>query len=141
MFAVVAFLPAVALARLVSYVVPRFHFTIAGAHVHHYVFGIFMLAAAGYLALVFKGPRATAAIALLYGLAIGLTFDEYGLWVNPPFVRGARFKINGLEIVAFVYLAIAATTFVFRRRHVLAAASSSAISRTTRARDCPRAAS
>jgi hypothetical protein len=96
----VAFLVTVAVARLVSLVVPRFHWEpIPGMHIHHYVYGIFILTAAGYLALIFKGPRATTWIALLYGLGVGLTFDEFGMWVDPPFVRGVRWNTNGLLIV------------------------------------------
>ena len=95
-----AFVLTVAAARLVSLAVPRFHLElIPGMHIHHYVYGIFILTAAGYLALMFKGPRATMWIALLYGLGVGLTFDEFGFWIDPPFVRGVRWNTNGLLIV------------------------------------------
>ena len=96
----------VAGARLVSLMFPRFHWEPApGLHIHHYVYGIFILTAAGYLALIFRGRRATAWIALLYGLGVGLTFDEFGMWFNPPFVRGVRWNTNGLAL-AFVILGI-----------------------------------
>jgi hypothetical protein len=102
-----AFALTVAAARVVSLFFPRFHWEpLQGMHIHHYVYGIFILTAAGYLALVFKGPRATAWIALLYGLGVGLTFDEFGMWVNPPFVRGVRWNTNGLAIVAVVIAAV-----------------------------------
>jgi len=35
-------------------------------HIHHYVYGIFILTVAGNLALIFKSERATLWIALLY---------------------------------------------------------------------------
>ena len=102
-----AFALTVAGARVVSLLFPRFHWEpFPGVHIHHYVYGIFILTAAGYLALIFKGPRATAWIALLYGLGVGLTFDEFGMWVNPPFVRGVRWNTNGLAIVAVVIAAV-----------------------------------
>src|SRR6266850_8076966 len=95
-----AFVLTVAAARLVSLLVPRFHWEpIPGMHIHHYVYGIFILTAAGYFALIFKGARATMWIALLYGLGVGLTFDEFGFWIDPPFVRGVRWNTNGLLIV------------------------------------------
>jgi hypothetical protein len=103
-----AFLLAVVGARLFSFVLPRVHWEPApGLHIHHYVYGIFILALAGYFALLFKGPRATGWIALLYGLGLGLTFDEFGMWFNPPFVRGVRWNMNGIAVVSIV-LAIAA---------------------------------
>jgi hypothetical protein len=41
-------------------------------------------------------------IALLYGLGVGLTFDEFGMWLNPPFVRGVRWNTNGIALVLMV---------------------------------------
>ncbi len=100
-----AFVLTVVAARLFSVVLPRVHWEpFPGLHIHHYVYGIFILTAAGYLALIFKGPRATIWIALLYGLGVGLTFDEFGMWVNPPFVRGVRWSMNGLTFVIVAFL-------------------------------------
>src|SRR5205823_12611711 len=95
-----AFILTAAGARLFSLVLPWVHWEpIPGLHIHHYVYGIFILTAAGYLALVFKSHRATLWIALLYGLGVGLTFDEFGMWLNQPFQRGVRWSTNGLNIV------------------------------------------
>ena len=98
-------------ARLISWAAPRFHWELFGVHVHHYVYGIFFLAAAGYFALIFKGPRATAWIAMLYGLGMGLTFDEFGFWFNPPFQRGVRWSYTGVAtvIVAGILVSLAVT--------------------------------
>jgi hypothetical protein len=86
-------------ARVFSILLPRVHWEpVPGMHIHHYVYGIFMLAAAGYLALIFRGDRARLWIALLYGLGLGLTFDEFGMWIDPPFVRGVRWNTTGLTI-------------------------------------------
>lgn len=73
-------------------------------HIHHYVYGIFILAAAGYLALIFKGDGATPWIAALYGLGVGLTFDEFGMWLNPPILRGVRWNTDGIGIILAVLL-------------------------------------
>ena len=82
-----AFASTVAGARLFSVAFPRVHWEpVAGMHIHHYVYGILILTAAGYLALIFKSPRATLWIALMYGLGVGLTFDEFGMWFNPQIV-------------------------------------------------------
>ena len=100
-----AFVLTVAIARLFSVSFPRVHWEpVPGMHIHHYVYGIFILTVAGYLALVFKSPRASMWIALLYALGAGLTFDEFGMWLNPPFVRGVRWNTNG---IAFVLMALA----------------------------------
>jgi hypothetical protein len=78
-------------ARLFSLVLPRVHWEpVPGMHIHHYVYGIFILTIAGYLALIFKSDRASLWIALLYGSGVGLTFDEFGMWLNPSFQRAVR---------------------------------------------------
>ncbi len=112
---VAAFALTVGAARLFSVIFPRVHWEpVAGMHIHHYVYGIFILTAAGYLALIFKSPRATMWIALLYGLGVGLTFDEFGMWLNPPFVRGVRWNTNGIVFV-LVLLALVGLFPILRR--------------------------
>src|SRR2546426_5250313 len=103
-------------ARLFSLVLPWVHWEpIPGLHIHHYVYGIFILTAAGYLALVFKSHRATLWIALLYGLGVGLTFDEFGMWLNPPFQRGVRCSTNGLTIVIVALVMAALAPMIYGR--------------------------
>src|SRR5438552_10741331 len=111
-----AFASTVAGARLFSVAFPRVHWEpVAGMHIHHYVYGIFILTAAGYLALIFKSPRATLWIALMYGLGVGLTFDEFGMWFNPPFVRGVRWNTNGVMIVALAFALMGLLPIIARR--------------------------
>src|SRR5450756_2379814 len=55
---------------------PNLYFFLHGTHVHHLNYGIFLLAAVcGYS--VFRRPigRTAEITALLYGVAMGLTFD------------------------------------------------------------------
>jgi len=112
-----AFILTAAGARLFSLVLPWVHWEpIPGMHIHHYVYGIFILTVAGYLALIFKSERATLWIALLYGLGVGLTFDEFGMWLNPPFQRGVRWSTNGLAIVIGVLVLGALTPIIYRRQ-------------------------
>jgi hypothetical protein len=116
LFAVVACALTVGIARAVSRFWPRAHVHLGpGLHLHHYVVGIFVLTAAGFLALAFKGSRATFWTAILYALGVGLTFDEFGLWFNPPFVRGVRWSYDGLLIVGCAFTAAAIVRIVVRR--------------------------
>jgi hypothetical protein len=105
----------VAAARLMNDTWPRFHLIPGRPHVHHYVWGIFTLTAAGYLALVFHGPRARFWIGALYALGVGLTYDEFGFWINPPFVRGARWNTRGLLLVGGALLIVTAVTMLASR--------------------------
>jgi hypothetical protein len=110
----------VIVARALNYIFPRTHLPlIPGVRVHHYVFGIFILTIAGYLALLFKGPRGTFWIALLYGLGVGLTFDEFGLWFNPPrtpLTRGARWQFTGILVIVTFFLMTAVLRWMRSKR-------------------------
>lgn len=114
LFALVVLALTVGAARLINSTWPRLHL-VPGLRVHHYVWGIFILTVAGYLALLFKGPRATFWIGSLYALGVGLTFDEFGFWINPPFVRGARWNRTGLLIVGVLLLVATAARMLARR--------------------------
>src|SRR3989344_6334064 len=62
-------------ARVLNIIAPNFQLiNLAVGHVHHFAYGIFILAISGYLALIFDGPRGKYLVALLHGLGLGLTF-------------------------------------------------------------------
>ena len=56
---------------------------IAGNHVHHQVFGILIIIGTG-IALVSATPRGAAldAAAAVFGVGVGLTVDEFALWLH-----------------------------------------------------------
>jgi hypothetical protein len=56
---------------------------IAGNHIHHQVFGILIIIGTG-IALVSVGPRGAAldAAAAIFGVGVGLTVDEFALWLH-----------------------------------------------------------
>ncbi len=54
----------------------------SGVHIHHLVFGIVAMMIAGTLGFAAAGHSpATEICALLFGIGIGLTIDEFALWV------------------------------------------------------------
>lgn len=62
-----------------------------GVHVHHLVFGIVTMMAAGTLGFFADGRAPFAEIcALLFGVGAGLTIDEFALWVHLEDVYWAR---------------------------------------------------
>lgn len=75
-------------------------------HIHHYAYGFFILAASGYLALVFSGPRAKYYISLLHGFGLGLAFDEYGFWLKLTEDSIARWEYDGFIIIIGLILLI-----------------------------------
>src|ERR1700722_10644275 len=61
-----------------------FHYVITkgGLHIHHLFWGILLLMVTGFLALATRNPRWHLRIAIVFGIALGLTLDEFALWLR-----------------------------------------------------------
>lgn len=95
--------------RVISLLAPEFYLLEAdGRRVHHFTYGIFILAASGYLALVFNSTKATFLIALLHGFGLGLSFDELGMWLKLRDDDIARWSYDGFNIIIGFSLLIVA---------------------------------
>ena len=100
--------------------IPNFYFFMHGTHVHHLNYGIFLMAAVcGYS--VFRRPigRAAELVALLYGVAMGLTFDEFGMWLHLGGSYWQRVSVDAVIVVAalFGWIAFARSLKRFEARH------------------------
>ena len=106
----VAFLITFGGARILSYFYPEFFIRIVDdLHIHHFAYGILILATSGYLALVNESPRSRYLIALLHGVALGLAFDEFGIWLRLSDTSSDRWSYDGLLVlIAFFVLMISA---------------------------------
>jgi hypothetical protein len=92
--AAIGFFVTFGVARAVAYaayrnVGPIRYVYVEGTHIHHLVFGIFLLLAVGFCWLieVGTGERSSSLLAsrlmsLLYGVGAALTLDEFALWLN-----------------------------------------------------------
>src|SRR5437762_4063965 len=60
---------------------PNIYLHVRDTHVHHLNYGIFLLAGVGAYLLFSSGPAAPGA-AVVYGIGLGLTFDEFGMWLH-----------------------------------------------------------
>ena len=85
----------------------------SGVHLHHLVFGIVTMMVAGTLRLRRLRPHAAAprSAPLAFGIGVGLTIDEFALWVHLEDVYWAeegRSSIDATVIAAAVMLLIAA---------------------------------
>ena len=86
---------------IMSKLMPNLYFFLNGTHVHHLNYGIFLLASVGgYLLLGRPQGRAAEIAALAYGLAMGLTFDEFGMWLHLGGSYWQRTSVDAVIIVA-----------------------------------------
>ena len=123
--ALFAFILTFVLARVFVFLImakemPNFYFFLHGTHVHHLNYGIFLMSAVcGYS--VFRRPtgRAAEITALLYGVAMGLTFDEFGMWLHLGGSYWQRASVDAVIVVAAVFglFAFARSLEKFEARH------------------------
>ncbi len=94
------------LARLVTILItlhrmPNIYLHVRDTHVHHLNYGIFLLAGVGAYLLFSSGPAAPAA-AVVYGIGLGLTFDEFGMWLHLNGDYWQRASFDAMIVLAAV---------------------------------------
>ena len=110
-----SFLITFLVARLVVYAiltdyVPDIFLTIRGVHIHHLSYGIFLLVWVGFYCLVYANTaKKLYKTAIVYGIGLGLTFDEFGMWLrlrDDYWIRQSYDAIIVISIllINFVYL-------------------------------------
>ena len=123
--ALFAFILTFVLARVFVFLImakemPNFYFFLHGTHVHHLNYGIFLMSAVcGYS--VFRRPtgRSAEITALLYGVAMGLTFDEFGMWLHLGGSYWQRASVDAVIVVMALFglFAFARSLEKFEKRH------------------------
>ena len=82
---------------------PNLYFFLSGTHVHHLNYGIFLLAAVcGFSILRRPVGRAAEITAVVYGVAMGLTFDEFGMWLHLGGSYWQRASVDAVIVVTAV---------------------------------------
>jgi glucose dehydrogenase len=126
--ALLAFLLTFMLARTLVFLImarriPNLYLFLHDTHVHHLNYGIFLLAAVGaYLLFSAPTPRSRRGAAFAYGLAMALTFDEFGMWLHLGGSYWQRASVDATVVVAGVlaFIAYARSIREFEARHVRA---------------------
>lgn len=108
---------------IMSQRIPNLYLFLGSTHVHHLNYGIFLLAAAGgYLLLWRQSERSMRIAARVYGVAMALTFDEFGMWLHLGGSYWQRASVDAVVVVAAVLalFAFARSIRVFESRHKIA---------------------
>jgi hypothetical protein len=124
-----AFLLTFMLARVVVFLImlrtiPDLYLHLKGTHVHHLNYGIFLLSAVGAY-LIFGQPegKKLSISAGIYGVAMALTFDEFGMWIHLGGGYWQRASWDAIVVLSalFALIAFASTLKKFRPHHWLTA--------------------
>jgi hypothetical protein len=127
--ALLAFILTFTLARITVLLImarriPNLYFFLSDTHVHHLNYGIFLLAAVGAYTLL-ATPQAAAArrAAFVYGIAMALTFDEFGMWLHLGGSYWQRASVDATVVVAalLALISYARSIETFETRHKRAA--------------------
>jgi len=75
-------------------------------HIHHFNYGLFLIGAAGLAALFPFGRRALRGLSLVFGLGLGLVFDEFALFwnLNPEYAQEMSLIAAAIAAAALVQL-------------------------------------
>jgi hypothetical protein len=93
---------------IMSHTVPDLYVHVKGTHVHHLNYGIFLLSAvSGYLLFCRPAGRRLEVMAILYGIGMGLTFDEFGMWIHLGGSYWQRASWDAVTVVASLFALIA----------------------------------
>jgi hypothetical protein len=74
--------------------------TKSGLHIHHLFWGILLLMATGFAALASRETKWHLAIAVVFGVALGLTLDEFALWLRLADVYWSPEGVESLKAAA-----------------------------------------
>jgi hypothetical protein len=100
--------------------IPDLYLHLRGTHMHHLNTGIFLLSGVGgYLVFAAPSPRTRKMVAVLYGIGMGLTFDEFGMWIHLGGSYWQRASFDAVTVVASVFalFAFAPSIRRFRPHH------------------------
>jgi hypothetical protein len=120
-----AFLVTFMSARVLVYLImsrrlPDLYAHAGGTHVHHLNYGIFLLTFVGAY-LIFAQPSGLmlTITSILYGIALGLTFDEFGMWLHLDDTYWQRSSFDAIVVTAAILglISAAPTIIRFHPRH------------------------
>lgn len=99
---------------------PNIFLNVNGTHVHHLNYGIFLLSLVGAF-LLFRRPKRSGLLlaAAVYGAGMGLTYDEFGMWIHLKDDYWQRTSYDAIGVLAALFglIAFAPSIRHFRRRH------------------------
>jgi hypothetical protein len=105
---------------IMSRTIPDVYVHLKGTHIHHLDYGILLLSGVGGY-LLFGDPvgRRQQIAAVIYGIGMGLTFDEFGMWVHLGGSYWQRASWDAVTVVGalFALIAFASTIGRIRPRH------------------------
>jgi hypothetical protein len=97
---------------------PDLFLHLGGTHVHHLNYGIFLLSTVAAVLLFAKvNETQRAACAVIYGIGMALTFDEFGMWLH---LGGSYWQRASFDAVVVLLSIFGLIGFMPRWQHLRA---------------------
>jgi hypothetical protein len=85
--------------------------TASGLHIHHLFWGILLLMATGFIGLATRSEKWHLRVAMIFGVALALTLDEFALWLRLADVYWSPEGIESIKAAAVVAAFLAVYAF------------------------------
>jgi hypothetical protein len=102
--ALISFALSFAAARTFTALSPNVILSPSGLHVHHFWYGIIMLAVGGWLGISYNDPRVNRLAAIIFGAGGGLIGDEAGILLT---LRSENYWAGASYTIIIIFLASA----------------------------------
>lgn len=104
----ITFLLTFIFSRAITYVFPdAVLIPFRGVHVHHFAYGIILLAITNFLLLTTpRSYKTRLRLSLVYGIALGAAFDEFLMWIQLEDVYWDRRNLDVVIVIALIFLNI-----------------------------------
>jgi hypothetical protein len=112
MLALVSFIASFIIARIFTSLYPKTVWEFSGYHIHHFWYGLAMLAIGGWLGISVENERLNRVAAILFGAGGGLIGDEVGLLLTLK-SEGYWAEITYTIVIMFLAL-VSATALTIR---------------------------
>ena len=106
---------------IMTHNMPDLYLYLGGTHVHHLNYGIFLLATVAAVLLFAPLNAAQRSFcAVVYGISMALTFDEFGMWLHLGGSYWQRASFDAVVVILSVFglLAFAPQWQRIRSRHI-----------------------
>jgi len=103
----ISFLATFAVSRLITTFFPELFLKVRNTHVHHFTYGIVLLIFVGYYLLTQPRSRKTRLkMSLVFGVALGLAFDEFAMWIQLEDAYYNRSSYDAIVLISVFLLNI-----------------------------------
>jgi hypothetical protein len=86
---------------IMTHRIPSLYLHLGKTHIHHLNYGIFLLSAVGGI-LLLRQPKGQELrlMAVVYGVGLALTFDEFGMWIHLGGPYWQRASFDAVVVIA-----------------------------------------